>query len=293
MRRFLFLFPAAIAACAATAQQSNIPIDAGLHIQAGASYWNVKLESFDRFQQSYNTFFASRIQTPLEELRPTSSYSYGAGAYIGPLYFNLMQHRLDAEISADFKNGDRREIKLQMRPLDMNFDLMIPAGKRLVVGMALGMQLQKARIYSGYRYAGQDVLSYSTLDNPLNGIYDAFSTSSLTAGLRTDVKLVKRKGKSLLTLSLRGDYVGAFQKMLGSESTSKLLPHRDEMNAAATGGYVYSDGTLHKYLPVEAKDQFNEYVFFVGTGGEAVNNTFRGWRGSVSLLLTPFEWRLN
>lgn len=279
---------------AAVAQApSNIPIYAGVHAGVGVSVWNVKLESFDRFQQSYNAFFKTSIRAPLDALRPTPSVSYGGGAYIGPLYLNLVQHRLDAETSADFVNGDRREIRVEMRPLDMNFDLMFPAGKRLVLGMALGMQMQKARFFSGYRYAGQDVVSYSTLDNPLNGIYDAWSNSTLTAGLRTDIKLVKRKGKSLITLSLKGDYVNAFQGLTGNETTSKLLGHRDEMAYAATGGHGYSDGTLHKYLPVEARDQFNEYVFFVGNGGEVLNNTFRGWRGTVSILVTPFEWKLN
>lgn len=275
-----------------TAQQTSFPIDAGLAVQGGTSYWTAKWASFERFQTSYNAFYASRLRTPLGDLKPTSTYSYGGGAYIGPLYFTIVQHRTEATASAVFANGDRREMTLDFHPLDANFDLMFPAGKRLGIGMALGLELQKARLYSGYRYTGQDVLSYAD-DNPLNGVYDFFSTSAINIGLRTDIKVIKRKGKSFIDLSLRAEYVRFWQNLTADSASSNLLPHRDEMTVAATGGYGYSDGYLHKYLPVEATNRNNEYVYFIGTGGEALNNLYRGWRFSASLIIIPVEWRLN
>lgn len=68
------------------------------------------------------------------------------------------------------------------------------------------------------------MLSYAG-DNALNCIYDFFSTSAINIGVRTDIKVVKRKGKSLIDLSLRAEGMGAFRKFLGSESTT---PRRDD-----------------------------------------------------------------
>lgn len=65
------------------------------------------------------------------------------------------------------------------------------------------------------------------------------------------------------------------------------------MTVAATGRYLYDDGTLHKYLVEDAKNMNNDYVYFVGTGGGTLHNLYSGWRVSASVILTLFEWELD
>lgn len=110
------------------------------------------LGSYTHFQESCNRFYSSSLSTSLGDLAPSSSYSYGGGRYIEPIYFTIVQHRTTAEASAVFKNGARCEMKLDFHPLDANFDLGVPVGERVWLGMALGWQIQKARLYSGLRY---------------------------------------------------------------------------------------------------------------------------------------------
>jgi len=293
MPRLLLILAATAAAPLYTrAQNFSIPVYAGFSVQAGASVWSTKLASYDRFRDAYNNFFAARLAQPLGSLRPSVTIPFGVGGHIGPLWFDVMQHFATLETDAQFTNGDRRDLKMVLRPLDLNFDLLFPMGKRLNAGMALGMQLQKGKLYSGYQYAGMPYISYAE-DNPLNGVYSFYSNSSVTAGVRADIRFAKRGSLSLLTLSLRADYVGAFRKMVTTDELDKLNPHRDEIAVTASGGATYSDGQLHKYLPEDPDRQYDPYTFFVGTGGAPFVGLYRGWRFSTTLVAIPLEWNLD
>lgn len=287
MKRLLLFAAIVFSVSAGAQQQTKYPIHAGFRLLGGGTYSLVKLQSYENFLPTYNAANASRLKTPLGNLRPGAGWCIGAEAYIGFVYFNFMQNYSSANATATYKNGDSREFKLIYRPLDMNLDLMIP-GKKIDFGMAFGMEIQKARLYSGYRY-NNGYLSYAE-DQALNGIYRFRSNTRLNIGLRMDFKIAK-----WLHLSFRAERIGFWSKMLEGSSTIKynLIPHRDEMMGQASSGPVNIDGTLHYYLPENANDANNEYVYFVGNGGYAFANTYKGWRFGLMLRFNLVDWKLD
>jgi hypothetical protein len=288
--RRLFLLGLLIATGEASAQDIDWPVYAGFYLQGGGSYYSgLKLDSYDAFRESFNTVFKSQLRTPLGAWVPQYNYSFGGGAYIGPLYLSLVKHRLSVTSVAEYKRGDRRELTLDYNPLDMNFDLMFPVGGRLVLGMALGAQFQNGTVRSGYRYAYGGRLSYGD-DQPMNGIFRMKSNTAILIGGRVDLKIVKLHDHSFITLSLRGENVGFMRTYISSDPY--LLPLRDELMGQATAGPSHTDGTLRYYLPEDVRKRNDDYTTFVG-----INPTFagalHGWRFSANLLITPFERQLN
>jgi len=155
--------------------------------------------------------------------------------------------------------------------------------------MALGVQLQNATLRSGYRYAYDGRLTYGD-DQPLNGIFRQKANSAMTIGGRLDLKLIKLRRHSFITLSLRGENIGFGRNFVSSNPY--LLPMRDELMGQASAGPVHVDGDLPYYLPEDVANRHNPYTTFVG-----LNPTFagvlHGWRFSANLLLTPFERKLK
>jgi hypothetical protein len=287
MKKLYLLFLTAIVSTSVFAQQAKFPVHAGFRVFGGGSYQFTKLDSYENFMPTYNAANASRLETPLGNLRPTTSYCWGAEGYIGFLFMNVIQNYSSASATATLKNGDSREFTLKYHPLDMNFDIMIP-GKKVSFGFALGMEIQKATLYSGYRYNG-GFLSYAE-DQPLNGIYSFRSNTRINAGLRMDFRVWKP-----VWLSFRAERIGFWSKMgEGSSITGyDLIPHRDEMMGYASSGPINIDGTLHYYLPADANNANNEYVYFVGNGGHTFANTFKGWRFMLTLQFNLVDWNLD
>lgn len=290
MKRYLLLLGlVGISTMAFAQQQTKFNIRAGFRVFGGGSYSLVKLNSYENFVGSYNTANASRLKTPLGNLRPGAGWCVGADGYIAFLYFNVIQNFSSASAKSVLKNGDSREFLLKYRPLDLNFDLMIPGKKKFAIGFALGMELQKATLYSGYRYANGR-LSYAE-DQPLNGIYRFRNSTRINAGLRMDYKVSK-----WLVFSLRAERIGFWAKLtedVGFDPGYNLVPHRDEMMAGASSGPTNIDGTLHYYLPEDVANANNEYVYFVGTGGNTFANTYKGWRFMLTLQLNLKTWKLQ
>jgi len=267
-------------------QQQQFPIHAGFRVLAGGTYSLVKLESYENFLPTYNAANAGRLKSPLGNLRPGAGWCMGVEGYIGFVYFNYMQNYSTATAVAKLKNGDSREFKLIYRPLNMNIDLMIP-GKKVDFGMALAMEIQKGRIYSGYRY-NNGMLSYAE-DQALNGIYRFRGNTRLNLGLRMDFKITK-----WMHLSVRAERIGFWSKMLESSTLSyNLLPHQDEMMANASSGPINIDGTLHYYLPEDVQNANNDDVYFVGNGGYTFANTYKGWRFGLLLRFNLVDWNLD
>jgi len=293
LSRFFFcigLLCLGVAAGRAQAQDIDWPVYTGMYAQGGASYYSgLKLDSYDTFRQSFNTVFRSRLRTELGPWTPQYSYSYGGGAYIGPLYFSVVKHRMSLTSVAEYKRGDRRELTLDYNPLDLNFDLMFPVGGRVVLGMACGGQLQKATVRSGYRYAYDGRLSYGD-DQPMNGIFRMKADMALVLGARIDLKLVKLHDHSFITLSMRGENIGVGRNYVSSDPY--LLPLRDELMGQASAGPTHNDGTLRYYLPEDVRNRYDDYTTFVGTN-PTFASVLHGWRFSANLLITPFERQLN
>ena len=291
-RRYLLCFallPGLLAAARPTlAQHVTWPVYTGFYVQAGASFSpGLKMDSYDAFRESFNTVFRSSLRTPLGPWTVQRTYSFGGGAYIGPAYVSVVKHVFSTSAAAEYRNGDRRELTLDYNPLDINTDLMYPVGKRVVLGVAIGAQLQKVTIHSGYRYAANGLLSYGE-EQPLNGIFRMKSEAAILMGGRFDWKMIKRHDHAFISLSLRSEYLGVLTHFVDPSPLSE----RDDMMAQATGGPNFNEGALRFYLPTDVRDRRDEYVTFVGLG-DTFRSQLYGWRFSANLLITPFERKLN
>lgn len=280
-----------LAAASVTAQTVDWRVYTGIYVQAGASsYAGLKLDSYDQFRESFNTVFKSRLKTPLGPWTSQYSYSFGGGVYIGPAYISVVKHRMSLASVAEYHNGDRRELTLDYNPLDLNFDLMFPVGGRVVLGAAIGGQLQNVTVHSGYRYAYNGLLSYGE-EQPLSGIFRQKVNGSMLLGARVDLKLVKLHDHSFITLSLRGESVGVLRHFIEG-SDPYVNPMRDEMMAQTPGGPTFDDGILRYYLPENVRNGKDDYTTFTGLN-PTFASTLHGWRFSANLLLTPFERKLH
>ena len=272
----------------ARGQHVTWPVYAGFYVQAGASFSpGLKMNSFEEFRTSFNTVFRTSLQTPLGPWTVQRTYSFGGGAYIGPAYVSVVKHVFSTSAAATYRNGDHRELTLDYNPLDINTDLMFPVGKRVVLGAAIGAQLQQVTVRSGYRYAANGLLSYGE-EQPLSGIFRMKSTGAMLMGGRFDWKMIQHHEHALLSLSLRGEYLGVLSHFINASPLSE----RDEMMAQATGGPNFNEGALRFYLPTDVRYRRDEYVTFVGLG-ETLRSQLYGWRFSANLLFTPFERKLN
>lgn len=258
----------------------------GLNLLGGWGYHSsYRSDSYGRFTSNFNNFYRSRLRSELALPAFTSNWFYGGDLHAGPAYIAIVQHRMLSSVAAEYRNGDRREIMVDLRPIDLNCDLMFPAGQRLEIGMALGWQQQKGTIRSGYRYANGGPLSYAE-DQGLNGIYSLRGANTINVGLRLDLKLAKLEEKSLVTLSARAEYIGLMQSYLAGNSA--LLPWPDWMMKQASNGAINIDGYQSLYLSEDPREQFNPSVRFVGQGS-SLNGAFTGWRFGATLIITPFE----
>ena len=277
---------------AQSSQGKTYLIRTGVNLLGGrVQHFNSQAESYERFRSAYNTYYKSRVRTPLGDLGATNGYFYGLDVHIAFFYMSFVQYRLQGSSAmSELPNGDRREFRLDLQPLELNADLIFPVGGRLEMGMALGFQQQKGAFYSGYRYANGGPLSYAE-DQALNGIYRLKASQTINLGIRADIKLLKiQKEKSLLTLSLRAERIGVFTSYL--QGKSELLPWRDEMIGQATNGAINADGFQFLYQAEDPANQFRSSVRY-GLNGQNLNGNFTGWRVCASLILTPYEWILR
>lgn len=266
----------------------------GFHITGGRTVFkNYTFESFERFRTAYNEINATRLQTPLGGLTPAGGWWYGAGAHGRQggmaMYFSFTGGRTDATATARLRNGDEREMRVEMTPITMNFDFLFSIRDRVFFGWALGGDFGKATLYSGYRYAGDDRISYGT-DQPLNGIYRFRGNNTINLGGRVDVKIVPQ-----VRLTVRGEYVGTFMgKQKGAAGTSgyELLPHRDELYGNSSSGGVHIDGFNHFYLVESPAAANNDYVYYVGQGNNFAK-TFRGWRIQAGVVIDIKTWDMD
>ncbi len=299
----LLLLCALLHAPSSSARKRNAPTPAastgdtrgGFHITGGRAFFkDSPVETFERFRTAYNSLNAARLQTPLGDLQPTGGWWYGGGAHgTGQglaMYFSFTSGHTGATATARLRNGDEREMRVEMTPLNMNFDFLFSIRDRVFIGWALGGDFGKGTLYSGYRYAGDgDRISYGT-DQPLNGIYRFRGATAINLGARLDVKIVRQ-----LRLTVRGEYLGTFmgkQKGAAGGSDYELLPHRDELYGNSTSGGIHIDGFNHFYLVENPQAANNDYVYYVGLGNNFAR-TFRGWRIQAGVVLDIKTWDLD
>lgn len=265
---------------------------AGFHAEGYRTFYTgYSLVSFERFRTSYNEVNGGRLKSPLGDLRPAGGFTWGGGAHVitqgGEFCFSFLRGSTEATATATYNNGDQREMKIEMKPITMNFDIMGFLSRRVSLGFALGMDVPHTKLYSGYRYAGGP-LSYGT-DQALNGVFRAKGVPSLTGGLRLDVAIVRQ-----LRFTARAEYVGLFagKQKGGDGSDYELLPWRDELYGYSSSGGVHTDGFNHFYLPEDVKAANNDYVYYVGQGSNFAK-MYRGWRINVGLTLDLFTRKVN
>lgn len=258
-------------------QQSKYITRIGINLLGGRDYHtSYRSGSYDRFTNNFNAYYRSRLRSELTSPVFTSNWFFGGDFHAGFAYVGIVQHRMLTNVAAEYRNGDRREIILDLRPLDLNCDLMFPAGKRMEIGMALGWQQQKGTIRSGYRYANGGPLSYAE-DQNLNGIYTLRGANTINVGLRLDLKVAKLDEKSLVTISVRAERIGFMQSYLSGNSA--LLPWPDWMMKQASNGAINNDGRQQMYLTENPGSP----------SGDGLNGPYTGWRFGATLIITPFE----
>ena len=256
----------------------------GIHAYGGRQFFaGYKLVSFERFQESYNSYHGIQLSSPMSNLRPTGGWVYGAG--IGGLsnYFisfdiNVMRGRQEASTSATFSNGDTRELVIVQKPICTNIDLLMHLSKRVFIGPALGVEQSNSTLYSGYRYS-HSFLSYGS-DQPLNGIYRS-KDNRMNMGLRLDVAIIRQ-----LRFSLRMEYCGVFAGKQDKDADYSNT-WSDQMYRQSASGGIHNDGDNHFYLPEDVTQANNDNVYFVGLG-RTFAKTYRGWRISSGLVLDLF-----
>ena len=256
----------------------------GIHAYGGRQFFaGYNLVSFDRFAESYNSYHAGQLSSPMGTMRPTAGWVYGAGIGGLSLYFisfdiNVTKGRQEAAASATFSNGDTREMRIVQKPVCTNFDLLMHLNKRVFIGAALGVEQMNSTLYSGYRYS-HSFLSYAD-DQPLNGIYRS-KDNRLNMGLRLDVAIIRQ-----LRFSLRAEYCGVFG---GKQDKDEAYANtwKDQMYAQSASAGIHNDGDNHFYLPEDVTQAGDDNVYYVGLG-RTFAKTYRGWRISTGLVLDIF-----
>ena len=292
---FIFLFYSVFAFSQETTEKKDKPRSAsrlapdqqkkgfrfGLHVLGGRCFqFNYNLVSFDRFQQSYNSFHNTALRSPMGNLPLKSSWMYGGGVhglsnYYLSFYIDVTTTRQEAATAATFTNGDRREMKIVQKPVSTNMDLLLHVNKRIFVGVALGVEQMNSTLFSGYRY-NNAFLSYGS-DQPLNGVYHS-KDNRMNMGMRMDITIIRQ-----LRLSIRGEYCGVFQGKQ-NKTSDYANTWSDQMYRQASSGGIHEDGNDHFYLPEDVHNATNDDVVFVGLG-ETFAKTYRGWRITTSLIL--------
>jgi hypothetical protein len=256
----------------------------GIHALGGkCTQFKYDLVSFNRFQQSYNTTNAGKLQTQLGKLAPAGGWSYGIGVhglsnYFLSFYIDVIAGRQEASATSVFKNGDRREMRIVQAPVCTNFDLMLHISKRVFFGMATGVEQANSKLYSGYRYANS-FLSYGE-DQALNGVFRS-KDNRINLGVRMDVSIIRQ-----VRISLRGEYCGMFQGKQ-DKSSDYSNPWSDQLYRQSGSAGVNSDGLSHFYLPENVNNANNSDYYYVGLG-ENFSKTYRGWRWTTTLILDLF-----
>jgi hypothetical protein len=253
----------------------------GIHALGGTcTQLKYDLVSFNRFQQSYNTTNAGKLQTQLGKLTPTGGLSYGVGVhglsnYFLSFYIDVITGRQEASASAVFKNGDRREMRLVQTPICTNIDLILHLSNRVFFGMATGVEQANSKLYSGYRYANS-FLSYGE-DQALNGVFRS-KDNRINLGARLDVSIIRQ-----VRISLRGEYCGVFQ---GKQNKSSDYPNpwSDQFYRQSGSAGVNLDGLSHFYLPENVNNANNPDYYYVGLG-ENFAKTYRGWRLTATVIV--------
>ena len=246
------------------------------------------LESFNRFRNSYN-LANTNLSSPMGRLSINGGWAWGGGlrgsGKLSAMGISIMRYNTEATASATLRNGNSRQIRMVMKPVDLDFDLLMGIGRRVKLGMATGYEAQNVTLYSGYQYKN-GFLSYGS-DQPLNGIFNSRDGGSITLGLRAEVSIVRQA-----RLSVRADYVGVFAGKQKEGGDYELLPWRDEMYGASGSGGIHTDGFNHFYLPEDVTNANNDYVYYVGQGSNFAKG-FRGWRFNVGLDIDLLSWKVN
>lgn len=253
----------------------------GIHALVGdCRQYNYDLVSFNRFQQSYNTYNASVLQSPLGDLKPTGGWSYGVGVhglsnYFFSFYIDVIASHQEASATSVFKSGDKREMRIVQKPICTNIDLLMHLSRRVFIGFATGVEQANSKLYSGYRYSNS-FLSYGE-DQALNGIYRS-KDNRINMGMRVDVSLIRQ-----IRISVRGEYCGVFAGKQ-DQSSDYGNPWSDQLYRQSAGGGVHIDGTSHFYLPENVNNAGNADYYNVGLG-ENFAKTYRGWRLTTTIIV--------
>lgn len=293
-RRFLSLILLLLLGFNGQAQNENDETIVGFFIEAGMSSSHYKLKTFETFRNNYNLVNAARLNGELGSLSPGMGTLIGFGGFIGVPDGGMFEVNIvkmlaqEQTVMATMKNGDRREFKLKYAPIESNFDILFAIKRYLLLGPTIGLQIQHATLYSGYRYQNGP-LSYGE-DQSLNGIFAFREKIGIPLGLRLDARILK-----VIRLSFKANYTG-YSMGLFDESKRSLIPHRDEMMAKITGGSVYRDGYTQYALPIEnpLDGQGSKKLLNNGdTEGFALARPFRGFQYSLSLKLQLKSWILK
>ncbi len=115
------------------------------HAGPTAHFWNPK--PFNTFVESYNTYMASLLESPLTEFKSTSSsFSRGFGGWSESNGFvfgmDYLKSQFNPTIESSFKNGRGNLIELEFTDWMVNVELGKRFGTRWVINSITGVNLR-------------------------------------------------------------------------------------------------------------------------------------------------------
>ncbi len=220
----------------------------GINLIGGYARQSFKHESLKRFAASFNSVFASSLNTQLSI--PQQFEGPVVGAEISAGIFRIgYTRRLNGpmKFEAQYKNGSIRKMEIETPKNNGYFDLLMPFAKgRVFAGMTVGADFGYFRLHSYlHNNFGRD--TYANGDG-VSGIFQSHLDLQGRFGGRLDINLVKR-----VSISLRAE---TYNTVINAQETA-LNGWKDEF---------YSDASLSNvrerrvYLAEDVKQRHNEFI---------------------------------
>lgn len=254
----------------------------GINLIGGYAHQTFKHESLNRFAASFNSEFASSLNSQLAIPQQFEGPIAGLELSAGIFRFGYARRLNDPmEFEAEYKNGSIRKMVIETPKNTGYFDLLMPIAKgRVFAGMTVGVDYGYFRLKSYlHNNFGRD--TYANGDG-VSGIFQSHLDIQGRFGGRLDINLIKR-----VSISLRAE---TYNTVINA-SESAIDGWRDEF---------YSDASLSNvrerrvYLAEDVKQRYNDYITLGNTLWETSPAVYGQPKGMVysvtaNVLLVSFN----
>lgn len=284
---YLFLFFGLIAFSQVQAQVMSPEFNhlkkfMGINLIGGYAHQTFKHESLSRFAASFNSEFASSLNSQLAIPQQFEGPIAGLELSAGIFRFGYARRLNDPmEFEAEYKNGSIRKMVIETPKNTGYFDLLMPiAGGRVFAGMTVGVDYGYFRLKSYlHNNFGRD--TYANGDG-VSGIFQSHLDIQGRFGGRLDINLIKR-----VSISLRAE---TYNTVINA-SESAIDGWRDEF---------YSDAGLSNvqerrvHLAEDVSQRNNDYITLGNTLWETSPAVYGQPKGMVysvtaNVLLVSFN----